>query len=79
MNEVIESILNLLRTNLGGAYKKYFYGEIRVPAQMEFPMIEVIPNTSRITNRGTGGMTNNEFDIIIVVKSTLKKYLGGNK
>lgn len=79
MNEVIESILNLLRTNLGGAYKKYYYGEIRVASQMAFPMIEVIPNTSRITNRGTGGMTNNDFDIIIVVKSTLKKYLGGNK
>ena len=75
MNEVIEAIRNLLKTSLGSYYKKFYYGEIRVPNSAMLPFIEVIPVGSKVTNRGTGGMINNEYSIQINVKSTLKKYL----
>ena len=34
---------------------------------------------SNIKNKGTGGMIESEFAIMIAVKSTLKKYTGGKK
>lgn len=43
MNEVILAILDLLRTTLGSTYKKYYYGEIRVPNKNYMPFIEVMP------------------------------------
>lgn len=78
MNDVIETIISLLRTTLSTTYKKYYYGEIRVPNQAFLPFIEVIPVWSRITNRGTGWMIDNEYTIQINIKNTLKKYLQQN-
>lgn len=79
MNEVIEAIILLLQTKLGATYKKYFYGEVRVAEQVFFPMIEVIPMSSKINNRGTGGMIDSEFSVMITVKTSLKKYVGSKK
>lgn len=79
MDDIITAIITLLQQNLGAQYKKYFYGEVRVPEQVYFPFIEVIPMNSKITNRGTGGMTNGEYSIILQIKSSLKKYVGGKK
>ena len=79
MNEIIEAIRTLLKDTLGATYQKYYYGEIRVISQIVLPCIEVIPLTSTITNRGTGGMANNEFRVQVNIKNTLKKYLGGKK
>lgn len=79
MDDIITAIITLLQKNLGAQYKKYFYGEVRVPEQVYFPFIEVIPMSSKITNRGTGGMTNGEYSIILQIKSSLKKYMGGTK
>ena len=78
MNEIIEAIRTLLKTELWVYYKKFYYGEIRVPNQAYLPFIEVIPVGSKVTNRGTGGMVNNEYSIQINVKNTLKKYLKEN-
>lgn len=79
MDDIITAIITLLQQNLGAQYKKYFYGEVRVPEQVYFPFIEVIPMTSKITNRGTGGMTNGEYSIMLQIKTSLKKYVGGKK
>lgn len=78
MNEVITSIQSLLSSTLWSTYKKYYYGEIKVPNQAMMPFVEVVPITSNITNRGTWGMLNNEFTIQVNVKTTLKKYLQQN-
>lgn len=75
MNEIILEIQNLLRTTLGSTYKKYYFWEIKVPNQAYLPFLEIIPITSRLSNRGTGGMMNNEFQVQINLKNTLKKYL----
>jgi len=75
MNEVILAIIELLKAKFGTEYKQYYFGEIRVPAQMTFPFLEIIPLGSRIDNRGTGGMTDNEFRVGITIKTTLKNYL----
>ena len=75
MNEVILAIIELLKTKFGAEYKQYYFGEIRVPAQMTFPFLEIIPLGSRIDNRGTGGMIDNEFRVGITLKTTLKNYL----
>lgn len=48
---------------------------MRVPDEQMYPFIEVIPMTSRLRNRGTGGMMDNEYGVMIVVKTTIKKYL----
>ena len=78
MNQVIEALRTLLRNTLGSTYKKYYYGEIRVPNQAFMPFVEVFPISTTATNRGTGGMMNNEYRIQINVKSTLKKYIQQN-
>lgn len=75
MNEVILAIIALLEAKFGKQYKQYYFGEIRVPAHMTFPFVEVVPLASKIDNRGTGAMTDNEFRIAITVKTTLKNYL----
>jgi hypothetical protein len=75
MNEIILAIQALLKTNLGNTYKKYYYGEVRVPNQSFLPFIEIIPVGSNLTNRGTGGMMNNEYKVQVNIKNTLKKYL----
>jgi len=78
MNEVIETIQTLLSTTLWSTYKKYYYGEIKVPNQKMMPFIEIIPLSSNITNRGTWWMLDNTFQIQVTIKSTLKKYLQEN-
>ncbi len=78
MNEVIEAIRALLKSTLGGAYKKYYYGEVHIPNQSFLPFVEVVPMSSRIDNRGTGGMMDNQYTIQVNVKSTLTKYLREN-
>lgn len=75
MNEVVLAIINLLQAKFGAQYKQYYFGEIRVPAQMTFPFLEVVPLSSKISNRGTGAMTDNEFRITITLKTTIKNYL----
>ncbi len=75
MNEVIEAIRTLMKNTLGAKYKKYYYGEIRVPNQSLLPFMEIIPIWSKITNRWTGWMLSEEYQIQINVKDTLKKYL----
>lgn len=75
MNEIIIEIQTLLKTALTTTYKKYYIGEIRVPNQAYLPFIEIIPITSSLKNRGTGGMMNNEFQVQINIKNSLKKYL----
>lgn len=37
--------------------------------------MEVVPVGSKLANRGTGGMMNNEYQIRVNIKNTLKKYL----
>jgi len=54
MNEIIEAIRALLLASLGTTYKKYYYGEVRVPTQAFMPFIEVIPMGTSIKNKGTG-------------------------
>ncbi len=78
MNEIINTIRTLLSTTLTTTYKKYYYWEIRVPSQSIMPFIEVIPISTTITNRGTWWMTNNEYQIWVSIKNTLKKYLAQN-
>lgn len=78
MNEIILEIISLLRTTLGATYKKYYFWEIRVPNQAYLPFIEVVPVWSRITNRGTWWMINNEYQVRVNIKSSLKKYLQQN-
>lgn len=78
MNEVINSIRDLLKAQFGSTYKKYYNAEIRVPNLAEMPFIEVIKDNTLITNRWTGWMHSDEFNIIITVKSSLKKYLKQN-
>lgn len=78
MNEVINAIRELLRTQFGTTYKKYYNAEIKVPNLAEMPFIEVIKDTTTITNRWTGWMHNDEFNIIINIKTNLKKYLKMN-
>lgn len=78
MNEIITEIITLLRASLWSTYKKYYYWEIRVPNQAFLPFIEVVPVGSRIINRWTGGMINNEFQIRVNIKNSLKKYLQQN-
>lgn len=78
MNEVIESIIELLRDTLWNTYKKYYYWEIRVPNQSYMPFLEVMPIGTRVKNRGTWGMVDNEYQVRVNIKTTLKKYVQPN-
>lgn len=78
MNEVITAIISLLRANLGNNYKKYFYGEIRIANKSYMPYIEVVPMWTRGKNRGTWWMMDNEYQIRVTIKHSLKTYLKEN-
>jgi hypothetical protein len=78
MDDIIQKIIDLMQSELGSNYKKYFYGENLVPEQAIFPFIEVIPTTTSIENRGTGGMKDNEMNIRINIKDSLKNFLSTN-
>ena len=78
MDDIISKIVDLMSRNLGNTYKKYFYGENILPEQVLFPFIEVIPLTTLISNRGTGGMKDNEMNIRINIKDTAKNFFKRN-
>lgn len=78
MNEIITAIIALLRASLSGTYKKFYYGEIRVPNQAFLPFIEVVPVWTRIQNKWTGGLIANEYQVRVNIKNSLKKYLQQN-
>ncbi len=75
MDNIITELLSKLETALSTTYKKYYYGESLIPVQAYLPIIEVVPVRTSITNRGTGGCKENEFEINIKIKDTLKNYL----
>lgn len=78
MDGIILALQSLLSAALTTTYKKYFYGENRVPAQSHFPFIEIIPLRTNIEVRGTGQMKQNTFTIKINIKDSLKKELTSN-
>jgi hypothetical protein len=78
MNEVIESIISLLRTTLWSTYKKYFYGEVHIANKAYMPYIEVVPMGTRAKNRGTWWMMDNEYQVRVTIKHSLKSYLKEN-
>lgn len=73
MDDVILAIRALLLAELGSTYEDYFYGENMVPAEADYPFVEVIPNNSLVTLRGTNSV-NNEYGITIQIKDTLKAF-----
>ena len=75
MDDVILAIIDLFKTNLEeGVYKDVYYGENRVPAEPDFPFVEVVPNRTIMRTRGTNSMMN-EFSITVNIKDTLKASL----
>lgn len=40
------------------------------------PFLEVVPMSSKITNRGTGGMLSGEYSVVVSIKTTIKKFVG---
>lgn len=91
MNEVLQALLDLMKNNAGltgdEAYCKFFYGKNVVPAQANFPLLEVYPNNSDSAARGTGsrpvvglipgrgGLRTNTFSITVRIQDTLKSNL----
>lgn len=78
MDDVILTIQTLISAQFGTDFKKYYYGENKVPEQSVFPFLEVVPLSTSIINRGTGGMTTDEFRIRINLKDSLKNHLTTN-
>lgn len=74
MDTVITALRALLLTALGSTYKDYYYGENLVPAQADFPFLEIVPVSTLMEQRGTNSMMN-EFTIMINIKDTLKNFL----
>ena len=72
MDNIIQELLTLLQNKYTTYYKKYVYGEFVLAPRSYFPMIEVVPVSTEVVNRGTGGNTDNEFRVKIQVKDTLK-------
>ncbi len=75
MDDIISEIITLLQTQFGSEYKKYFYGENIIPEQAIFPFLEVVPESTSVNNRGTGGTKNNQFSVKIKIKDTIKNFL----
>jgi hypothetical protein len=78
MDDIITKIIDLLKVQLTTTYKKYYYGENVIPEQALFPFIEVIPNSTSISNRGTGGTKDNQFSVTIRIKDTIKNFINAN-
>ena len=79
MDDVVLAIIDLFKTNLEkGVYLSIYYGENRVPAQADFPFVEVVPARTEMRNNGTNSMMN-DFYITVNAKDTLKAFLGEDK
>lgn len=77
MDEVITQLITLFSSALGSEYKDYLYGENRLPAEADYPFLEVVPVSTLMTQRGTNSMMN-EFTITVNIKDTLKNFLTSN-
>jgi len=77
MDDILTEIKSLLTTALGSSYT-YVYGEVKVPDDTLFPLIEIIPITTIFNRLGTGTLSDNEFEIKINYKNTLKKFIKGD-
>lgn len=77
MGEIIQAILSLLETNLGSEYT-YYFGEVKVPAKTNFPLIEVYPASTVDMVTGTGGMRTIECDVKVCLKVHRKDYFDGD-
>lgn len=76
MNEIILKIIEILNAGVpADTYKKIFYGENVAPEQSIFPFIEVIGTEGVTEGIGTGGLVDEEFQITITVKDTIKNTL----
>jgi hypothetical protein len=51
MNEVITAIQTLLSTTLTTTYKKYYYGEVKVPNQAFMPFVEIFGRETNLDNK----------------------------
>jgi len=78
MDNIIQKLRALLLAQFTTTFKKYYYGENPIPAQAYFPFLEIVPVTTEIVQRGTGGCRDNLFTIEIRIKDTLKNYLKNN-
>lgn len=73
----MNSIITELKSALEAVFTDYtvVYGEVLVPNDTLFPLIEVIPQTTLFNYNGTGQCSRNEFGVKIVYKNTLKKFV----
>lgn len=78
MDDIILQIKALLEAGLTSAFKKYFYGENKVPEESIMPFIEVIPTRTSMVTRGTGGLRDNEYSVTVNIKDDLKHHLTAN-
>lgn len=74
MDEIITTLQTLLASAMGSSYT-YVYGELKVPNDTLFPLIEIIPVSTVVNRLGTGTLTDNEFTVKINYKNTLKKFI----
>jgi len=74
MNELIENLLALLKTQFSTTFKFYNYGRVEVSGQSSLPAIYVSPISTVVSNSGTVKDENN-FTISVVVLDSFKRYL----
>jgi len=77
MDDIIIALKALLAAAMGTTYT-YYYGENKVPADADLPLIEVIPVGTSMEVSGTGGQRRFEHTIHIGVKLRLQDYVQEN-
>lgn len=76
----MDSILTALRSLLVAALTEYttvYYGENKIPAEADFPLLEIIPRETERVQRGTNSF-NNTYTVTISIKDTLKSHVTAN-
>ena len=77
MDELVTALKALFEANMAAGFS-FCYGENLVPERFKLPLVEVIPETTEMEIKGTGGSRIYKHTVTIQVKVDIKDFLKSN-
>lgn len=76
----MDTIIEAIKTALALVFTNYtiIHGEVLIPSDKMFPLIEIISQDTSFERLGTGSLSDNEFAIKIRYKNSVKKFVDEN-
>ena len=74
MDELITALKGLLEAALGSSYT-VIYGQVKIPDDTMFPLVEIVPINTVFQIRGTGKLSQGDHIVQINYKNSLKNFV----